>query len=67
MSNVHVFVSCGLEDLTDLIGQLEGLKKVAETAYAVDSDPEDPDYKPDVRVKLESKDYGDGWNLTVTY
>lgn len=67
MSKSHVFVSCSLEGIDDVIGQLEGLKKVMQAAYDADLDPDDPEYKPDVRGELKSKDYDDGWNLTVTY
>ena len=63
----HVYVSASIDELDDIINQLNGLRKVAKAAYAVDSDPDDPDYKPEVKVQLETKKYGDGWDLSVTY
>ena len=67
MAKPHVFVSVDLESIDDVIGQLEGLRKVMQAAYDADLDPDDPEYIPNINGKLESRNYSDGWDLTVTY
>ena len=67
MAKPHVFVSVDLESIDDVIGQLEGLRKVMQAAYDADLDPDDPEYVPNINGELESRNYSDGWDLTVTY
>ena len=67
--NDHIFISVDIEGCEELIRQLNMALEVAKKAYTLDKKNVDEEgYEPQVRIKIESKDYGDrDYDVTVNY
>lgn len=63
----HVFISGNLDDLKDLKHVINKAIKVAEAAVEQESEDCEDGENPDVRIKIENREYSDDWDVSVAY